>query len=98
VLGDVVAHDDTLEGVERQESRVADEEQGAGAGQAERGVQSLPRRGVLDAQEELRRGEAVLLGDEGGGERDAGEVVEEGVGEGGRVSDGGGSYHTDTVL
>jgi len=81
VFRDFVADDHALEGVEGEETRVADEEVGAEAGETERGFQALLGGGLLEAAQEVCHGQAVLLGDEGGGERDAGEVVEEGFGD-----------------
>jgi len=98
VFRDFVADDHALEGVEGEETRVADEEVGAEAGETERGFQALLGGGLLEALQEVRHGQAVLLGDEGGGERDAGEVVEEGFGERGGIGDGRGvGSHTGTV-
>ena len=95
---DFVADDHALEGVEGEETRVADEEVGAEAGETERGFQALLGGGLLEAQEELGDRQAVLLRNEGGRERDAGQVVEEGIGKVGRGGDGrGGDSHTDTV-
>ena len=83
MLGDVIADDGALQRVERQEAGIPDVEAGTEAGQADCGVEAVDRLGLFEALEELRHGQAVLLGDEGGGERNAGEVVEEGVGKGG---------------
>ena len=98
VLGHVVAHDRALEGVQGEEAGVSDVEPGAEVGEADRGVEAVRGGGLLEAEQELGHGQAVLLGDEGGGEGDAGEVVKEGVGEVSRGGDGrGGGSHTDTV-
>jgi len=98
VFGDLDAGDDLLEGVQGQEAGVADVEPGAEVGEADQGVEAVRGGGLLEAQEELGDRQAVLLRDEGGGERDAGQVVEEGIGKVGRGGDGRGEgSHTDTV-